>query len=159
MAKVGRKTKLTKKLFNIIIELKKDVANTNREICRTNDITEETFYKWIKENNEFSESIKEAEVEARKNLGAIAESSLKKRVAGYTYEEITTEQYKTKDKAGEEVTRTHIKKTTKQVPPSDTAVIFALTNTKSEDYKHKNETALIGDKDRPVVINIGYDDQ
>lgn len=62
-----------------------------------------------------------------RTIGDIAEKSLLKKIEGYTYEEksVTTGKYETETI------------TTKHVPPSDSAIIFALKNLINDRFKDK----------------------
>lgn len=55
--KMGRPTKYKPEMCETVIELMKEGAS-QYEVLATLGISEDTFYRWKKENEEFSESIK-----------------------------------------------------------------------------------------------------
>ncbi len=108
------------------------------EICAAVNIDNTTYYNWKKNKPDFSEAIKEAERKQLDNIKVAAKKSLWKLINGYEYEEVTQE---AKKGADGKIKETHIKKTTKVVPPQTTAVIFALKNTDKENFGEEIEKA------------------
>jgi hypothetical protein len=60
MGEVGRNTKMTEDVVNRICEAISN-GNTHKTACALAGISHTTFYRWIDENSEFSDSVKEAE--------------------------------------------------------------------------------------------------
>lgn len=146
--KRGAKGKYSKSIVEKICTLRASGEHTNEAICVSVGICEDTFYKWLREKPEFTESFKKAEIKATKNLAQIARSSLVKKIEGYDYEETHQEGVRGNDGS---ITITHVKRIKKHVPPSDTAIIFALKNSDPENFSEKvvNEhTGEIGVKKR-----------
>ncbi len=111
-------------------------GHTNKEAANMAGICLATLFNWKNPEHkdfklDFLEALKEARVKRLETLGDLAERALEIKVKGTEYTE-TTEEF---DKSG----ILKAKKTvTKRVLPSDTSTIFALTNLKPEDYKHKH---------------------
>lgn len=108
---------------------------TNSQICEMVGISEETFYAWKKGKPEFSESLKKAYDEKYARIAGMAIGGLKKLLGGHRYEEVIKELKKTED--GDEMVE--VKRTTKEVMPNATAVIFALKNKDSDNFKDKQQ--------------------
>ncbi len=110
--------------------------------CEREGISDNTLRTWVNEISEISVSFKEAQVVAdsqyKKELKEKAKTALTKLIEGF--ESVETYQEGTPDKKGKIITT---KVTTKKrfIGPNPTAVIFALTNVDSENFKHKNETS------------------
>ena len=113
--------------------------------CESEGISDTTLYKWCGEISEISDSFKEAQVAAdnqyKKELKEKAKTALTKLIEGY--ESAESFQEGTPDKNGK-ITTTKVTTKKRFIGPNPTAVIFALTNVDSENFKHKNETALSG---------------
>lgn len=118
---------------------------TNEQIAANMGICEATFYKWQEEHKEFSEAIK-------KGLEVIVcelENALIKRAKGYE----VTESNSFYDRDGNEIKR----ETVRHVPPDTTALIFALKNMDSANWRDRKETALSGAVDTtPKEINVNF---
>lgn len=105
---------------------------SNEQIAANMGICEATFYKWQEEHKEFSEAIK-------KGLEVIVcelENALIKRAKGYDVEEVVY----LPEKGGGVTER----RNTKHIPPDTTALIFALKNMDSSNWRDRKETALSG---------------
>lgn len=149
--------KYSKKIVNEICELIKKDSYTTIEICRHIDISEETYYKWLREKPEFSESIKEAQLEWRKTLAFEAKRSLRKLVNGFDFDETQTiyvdsgvldENNKPKPKVKEQrIIKKHIF-------PNLGAVTFALTNAGidiDENWKNTQSNELTGKDGKDLI--------
>lgn len=125
----------------------------NREIMTFFDITDQTFYRWLKEYPKFSDAINTGRYEDIQ----LVSKSLTKRATGYTYREVKkviTPAHKRIDlvpdpeKPGElkevevsvPATVAEIVETTKTLPPDVGAARFVLTN---RDAAHWREAAHI----------------
>ncbi|MHA1973015.1 MAG: phBC6A51 family helix-turn-helix protein [Candidatus Hodarchaeales archaeon] len=140
-------TKYTKKMIDTIVELRKDSSNTVEEICKTVGISQETWFQWKKNKPEFTDALKKVEEVRLDNIGELAESALHKKLAGYSYDETTVT-----DSAKDGITT---KTVTKHVAPSDTAIIFALTNAKKLTYKRNQEDDGFN-PNTPIVIGFNF---
>ena len=133
---------MSKGKFN---DVKDDIISYIREgdsnilACKKVGISEETFYTWINDKPEFSESLKKARKEFRETIVQTLEQSLWKRAAGYEVEEVKNEYSTLKD--GSKVL-VKSSKTTKHFPPDTGALIFALTNLDPENWKNKQDNRL-----------------
>lgn len=115
------------------------------DVCAKFEIVESTFFKWKAENSEFSELLKKAEGLRREALGEMARSGLALLLTKQEVEETTTELVDSKDEKGNSKPKIKSRKVTKRVVmPSATAVIFALKNLDSENFKDKQEMEHTG---------------
>jgi hypothetical protein len=105
----GRPTKFKKHMLEKAKELAAK-GKTNREIAEIFEITEQTFYDWLRNNYEFSYALKEGKQEADQ----MVEAALFKRAIGYTLPD-------------------------KQLPPDTTACIFWLKNRKPNEWSEKGD--------------------
>jgi transposase-like protein len=104
-------------------------------------ISRETFYNWIKKHTDFSDTIKKSKT----HLVEEVKNKLIERARGIEYEEVTQEikivdgkEYKT------------VKKVKRFIPPSDTAIIFALANLDPKNWKRSDkvvEDKVTGNED------------
>ncbi len=125
-------------------------GNTNKDICETLDISEDTFYTYCKKHPEFSETIKRAKVKADTKIV----NALYKRAEGY---EVVEEQIEYAPAATGKEKKTKVKsvKRIKKHIPGDVAAQFIwLKNRKSDEWKDKQETEITQDK--PLDIKIRY---
>ena len=132
--------KLNQEMQNRICDLIIEDTYTIREICRIVDINEATYYEWLKKDIKFNKVIKQAKEEARAQLAALAKNSLRKLIEGYEGEESKEKlKYNTDTKEYYVVEK---EKTTKVFRPDTTAVIFALTNVDSENFKNRQQQSV-----------------
>lgn len=103
------------------------------DVCKQVGISETTFYEWKESKKEFSEALKKAEEQRLSQFKDMARSGLAKILDVYEYEEVHTE-YKTDDKGAQVIKSKKV--VTKKVMPNSTAVIFALCNRDSENFKN-----------------------
>lgn len=145
MAKRGRKSELTPERINIMTRIIAD-GGTDEQAYKAAGISYETFYRWLRENNEFRDAIQKAEQEYNQwyNAGIVqdAKKSLRKLVCGFSYEEVTTETIPAKDG---KTTVTKKKVVQKHMAPNPTAIIFALTNRDPENWKNRQTNEISGD--------------
>jgi len=133
---------MSKGKFN---DVKDDIISYIREgdsnilACKKVGISEETFYTWINDKPEFSESLKKARKEFRETIVQTLEQSLWKRAAGYEIEESKNEYRTLKDGSKVLVKSSKI---TKHFPPDTGALIFALTNLDPENWKNRQDNRL-----------------
>lgn len=126
-------------------DVKDDIISYIREgdsnilACKKVGISEETFYTWINDKPEFSESLKKARKEFRETIVQTLEQSLWKRAAGYEIEESKNEYRTLKDGSKVLVKSSKI---TKHFPPDTGALIFALTNLDPENWKNRQDNRL-----------------
>lgn len=107
-------------------------------------IDNKTYYKWM-EKPEFSEAIKKAKEEFRKELGFKVVKSLARAATGYEDTVITTEYENTA--ADKPRIKRQVKKSV-NVPPNVGACIFLLTNLDPEHWKNRqnNDVQVTSDE-------------
>ena len=133
---------MSKGKFN---DVKDDIISYIREgdsnilACKKVGISKETFYTWINDKPDFSDSLKKARKEFRETIVQTLEQSLWKRAAGYEIEESKNE-YRTLKDGGEVLVKSS--KITKPFPPDTGALIFALTNLDPENWKNRQDNRL-----------------
>jgi transposase-like protein len=128
-------------LVERISELFATGEHTIADVCTQVGITESTFFKWKTEKSEFSESLKRAESTRLAAFAQMARSGLAKLLDVHEVEETTTEYV---DKGGKPVVKSK-KVTKRKFMPSAVAVIFALKNLDSENFKDKQEVEHKGE--------------
>lgn len=101
------------------------------------NISQQTFYTWLKKYPEFSEALKKG----REPVDIEVEDALIKRAKGYTttetIEEITTSGQK--DPNGNYIEKErHVRRVTKEVPPDVGAIVFYLSNRTRKTGKWSN---------------------
>jgi hypothetical protein len=133
---------MSKGKFN---DVKDDIISYIREgdsnilACKKVGISKETFYTWINDKPDFSDSLKKARKEFRETIVQTLEQSLWKRAAGYEIEESKNEYRTLKDGSKVLVKSSKI---TKHFPPDTGALIFALTNLDPENWKNREDNRL-----------------
>lgn len=133
---------MSKGKFN---DVKDDIISYIREgdsnilACKKVGISKETFYTWINDKPDFSDSLKKARKEFRETIVQTLEQSLWKRAAGYEIEESKNEYRTLKDGSKVLVKSSKI---TKHFPPDAGALIFALTNLDPENWKNRQDNRL-----------------
>lgn len=133
---------MSKGKFN---DVKDDIISYIREgdsnilACKKVGISKETFYTWINDKPDFSNSLKKARKEFRETIVQTLEQSLWKRAAGYEIEESKNEYRTLKDGSKVLVKSSKI---TKHFPPDTGALIFALTNLDPENWKNRQDNRL-----------------
>jgi len=126
-------TKQKIEVANRIFEQYATGLYTLESCCEAEGITDRTLRNWAEKISAISASLKKAKIEAEENsradLREKARFGLLKKVTGF---EVTEK--KTFYDADDNVTK--IIETTKYIPPSDTAIIFVLTNLDPDNFKH-----------------------
>lgn len=117
--------------------------NWNKDFFAEMDIAEATWYDYLKKNIEFSEEVKKAENYWREHtLKKAAQNSLMELVTGKMVEEPeVVKEYVNDgtDKAAKLVVKS-IKVKKKWIAPNTAAVIFALSNVDSDNFKNRQQT-------------------
>lgn len=132
----------------MICELIEKDSYTDKEICQNVGINQDTYITWKNEKPEFSERIKKAEQVFLKSIATAAKKSLLKKIEGYTVQEKRTVYNSdvTLDKDGKVIgSKPKIKEQTitdKHYQPDTVAIIFALCNQDSENFKNKQSTEV-----------------
>lgn len=137
----GRKSSYTPERVEKIINAIR-AGQTYKMAYTSAGVGKDAFYTWINEKAEFAEAVKVAEKEYGEwyasTLVQDCKRSLRDLVLGFEYEETKTERSTGKD--GKTVTK--VTTTTKRVPPSATAIIFALSNRDPENWKNRQSTEI-----------------
>lgn len=111
---------------------------TDEMIAHNIGITTTTFYDWKKKYPQFAEAVKRG----KEVVDIMVENALLKSAMGYKYDEVVKERvfdYETETSAVVEV-----KRTTKEVAPNPTSLIFWLKNRKPEAWRDtKNIDAAV----------------
>jgi len=107
-------------------------------------VAKTAFYAHLKSDTDFKNRVKKAEQEFNEyfdaNIVSLSKRSLVELIAGYEWDEITTETIP--DKNGKKIIKT--KKVHKKAAPNTTAVIFALCNRDPEHWKNRVEQEVTG---------------
>jgi len=119
-------------------------GKTDKDACKTINITTKTYYDWLQKKSEFCNAIKNAkrEYEDWQNTELVkdAKKSLKELICGYTQTTTKTRKYKNAQGVWQEETTTEVKK----MPPSSTAIIFALCNRDPEHWQNRISNEIAG---------------
>ena len=122
-------------------------GETNERAAKIGGISVSTFCEWQATKPEFSEAIKRAKAAFEDwELNGIltdAKKSLKTLIVGMEYEEVKSEYVEDPRHPGNpQIKRQTVVK--KRIPPSPTAVIFALCNRDPERWKNRITNELSG---------------
>lgn len=109
------------------------------DVCKQVGISEPTFYEWKESKPKFLEALKGAEQQRLSQFKYMARSGLAKLLDVYEYEEETTE-YSSDPIGNEQVKSRKVVK--KRTMPNSAAVIFALCNRDSENFKNIQKVDL-----------------
>lgn len=104
---------------------------TDEMIAHNIGITTTTFYDWKKKYPQFAEAVKRG----KEVVDIMVENALLKSALGYSYDEVVKERifdYETETSIVVEV-----KRTTKEVAPNPTSLIFWLKNRQPEKWRDK----------------------
>jgi len=139
--------KYSKALVARITELIRSDSYTIAEICQEVKISKDTYYRWLKENSDFSDAIKEAQEDFDKDILSECNKSLRKLITGYTVDETKTVYVEKveKDKNGEPISKPKIKEQTvtkKHFQPSLGAIIHFQTNHDPETWQNKQNVDI-----------------
>ncbi len=128
--KAGRKTRYIAALHPRQAETLFLSGYTVKEFCGVTQIGKQTFYRWVKRHPKFRDA-----VEYGRNSGdeEVVRAAFKRAVGGYS----VTETQKTTTADGS----VSIKTTTRQLPPSDAAVKFWLTNRRNSKWRANPDPA------------------
>lgn len=135
--------KYSKKIVEQICSLIATDSYTVAEICEIVGINKDTYYEWIKNKSDFSDTIKKAENDFNELIVAEAKKSLMKMIRGYTVQEKKTVTADTgkKDDEGKPIVRVKEHSVTdKHYQPVTAAVIFALTNRDPDNWKNRMDS-------------------
>lgn len=146
-----------KETVKAICEMYGDGEYTIEVCCQANNISVPTWYRWCDEEEWIATAFMGAKQKKEEsfvdNLRKRALTSLQERVSGKTITEIHQEGYweesKTEFNSDGSPKRTFIVTKTRQVrkeiQPSDTAIIFVLTNTMPDKFKRNGGNAEGGE--------------
>lgn len=117
---------------------------TDIEVADALGIVKDTFYRWVSDRKEFSDSLKLGKAESDKRV----ERSLYSRANGYEHDEIDIRV------CDGQIVQTPIRK---HYPPDPTSMIFWLKNRKPEEWRDKQDLEHSGSvqitKIERVVVN------
>ena len=130
---------MTAEKIEIICKAKADGA-TDKAAFTLAGISERVFYEEKKNNVQFQQALKQAEKQYREwyenEMLEVAQQGLKKRITGGIYKKTVTV-YVTDANGNPKIKERKIEEN--EVPPSDTAIIFALCNRDPERWKQRVE--------------------
>lgn len=115
----------------------------DKDIAAKLHISLDSFYKYKKEHNEFSDALKNG----KESIDVEVENALLKRALGYSYVEVTEEPIylpdgkQLLDEEGKPLIAV-TKRVTKQVSPDTTAQIFWLKNRKRAEWRDRQEIEM-----------------
>jgi transcriptional regulator with XRE-family HTH domain len=130
--------------FNQQVRDGKAKGLTDKQIFQAMGISKQTYYKYIRDFVDFADSHKKGTETLIEEL----ENVLANRARGMEWEEVTTE-IKT-DQNGN-VKEKHIKRVKKFIPPSETALIFMLSNLLNNKWKRNPDLKTDDPQDRADV--------
>lgn len=139
---------------------------TIENACESQGVPYATFYGWItptrsghiqevqeiylKANEERRLNRSRTLRERKESIGEIALESLKKKVQGWQWQEITKEG---KGKDAESKNNKTVRVVDKFQVPDTTSLIFALTNAFPEEFKNKHNTDITSG-DKPIISKV-----
>lgn len=121
---------------------------SDEQMAHNIGITTTTLYDWKKKYPAFSEAL----ARGKEVVDIEVENALLKRAKGYDYIETTSELIADKNARNKAVMKV-TKRVTRHVPPDVKAIVFWLTNRKSE-WRDKQEKELSGN----IGVNLVVDD-
>jgi len=148
-SKPRKSRKQCMELGTLICKKYAEGLDTIESVCKNYGVEYATFYNWTTKDRageirEIRDLYKNARENAEVNYGVAlknrAKESLLRKVTYTEVEETHTEQ---KVDANGKPTTSSIKKVKKTLPPSDNALIFALTNTDPKNFKNKPNGPLL----------------
>lgn len=111
---------------------------TDEQIAHNIDINRTTLYAWKEKYTDFSNALKRG----KEVVDRIVENALLKSAMGYKYDEVVKERIYNPETGENEMVE--VKRTTKDVAPNVTALIFWLKNRQSEKWRDtKNVNAAV----------------
>jgi len=117
--------KYSPKLVNRIVEFIEQDIYTISEMCNLIGINRKTFYEWKKSKPEFSLEIEDAMERRDEMLVAIARSSLKKKLEGYTVTEVKETYIPSKGNPDHLILKTQVVKK-KEYAPDNRCIAMVL---------------------------------
>jgi len=152
--KKGRASKYTPARKKKIFELVSTGDYRIIDICKKVGISETQFHAWKDPNHtqfktEFTELIKEADRRRLDAFKTMARTGLAMKLMGHQYEEVTQEFEVSKN--GKTKKLKSFRTVTKFIMPTDTSIIFTLTNKDPENFKHSNRLALDHKIEEPTI--------
>lgn len=112
-----------------------------KDFCASFGISQETYFQWMKKD-EYSEAIKKAKEEFKRNLETDIVLSLSKAAKGYDVEEITTEGREVQE--GEKKVFKAVKQVRKKkhIECNVGAAVFLLTNIAPDRWKNRQKNEM-----------------
>ena len=152
--KRGRKEKYTTHVKPYLNDIINWIRNGETEQCiyEKLGICRESWYGYKRNKHELIDCIKKGDQDLTRSI----ESMLYKRCHGYETEETKT--LIEKDGTGRE--KKKVEKIKKYIAPSDTAIIFALKNKDSNNWKDRHDIKQdINQKLENIIIEIEEDEE
>ena len=143
--------KYNKRIVKRITDLIRQDTFTIAEICRSVRISEECFYKWQRDNEEFKEAVTRAREQFDEIIVREAKNSLRKLVNGYEADEKKTVFVNGKDGKPEIKEQVTIKK---HFQPNPMSVQFVLTNKTGGEYKNYQTNELTGKDGKELFASL-----
>lgn len=106
---------------------------SDEQIVHNMGIGLRTYYEWQERFPQFAQAVKKGKAP----VDIEVENALLKRALGYDYEETITEA----DETGGVITRKHVRKIKKHMPPDVGAIVFWLKNRRPGRWRDKIEAA------------------
>lgn len=116
--KTGRPSAWQDRFWDDVPDLIRQTGMDFSALAKVLGVGERSLYRWQAERPEWAEAIHEAKLDYLEKLSL---SSLKTRIAGKRYEEVTRE-------PDEDGNLRVVKRVTKEIQPSDAAIMYALDN-------------------------------
>jgi hypothetical protein len=139
--------KLLKKICGLV---SKDTY-TIAEICTIVNISEDCYYKWQRDNQEFKDAIAQARHKFDEVLVKEAKASLRKKILGYDVDERKT--VYVDDKHGKPIIKEQTV-TRRHFQPDTAAILFSLTNKAPDEYKNRQTSELTGKDGKDLFANM-----
>lgn len=127
--------KYTEKLVKEIVAFIEQDMYTVSEICHMFRITRKTFYQWKNTKPKFSQEIDAAMERRDETLVAIARSSLKKKLEGYTLTEVKETYVPSKSNPAHLILKTRVEKKKEYAPDNRCIQLVLERNDKKEETK------------------------
>lgn len=158
---MARRTKLTKKIWNRIVEMVRSDTYTITEICEQCEITMRTWYNWRERNVDFDRAIEEAEEARMQELVKIAKKSLRRKVEGYAVDEsrVVTIPSNKKDANGKPIPVIKEQRNTRRyIEPDTAAIIFTLTNGDPKNWRNRQTNEIVGKDGKDLFKDMSDDE-
>lgn len=150
----GRASKYTPAIKKKIFDLLSTGEYRIIDICKKVGISEALFHKWKDPKSsvyklEFLQSLKEADALRLDSFKTMARTGLAMKLCGHQYEEVTQEFEVSKN--GKTKKLKSFRTVTKFIMPTDTSIIFTLTNKDPENFKHSNRLGIDHKIEQPTI--------